>query len=248
MEHSSDKSGGGIYIYLDKVIDDTIKLENLKFTSCRAVCGGGIFIYSEPTANKIDIYKCKFFSNSASIESENNDDFYGGSAIELASVKGTIIKCSFKNNVGNGVKIVNKFEDLEKSKMSIKTQLSLSITDCEFEADEESKSSILNVRGKNDEIPVEVNGCVFKGNLAEGNYHFDGELHETKNEMMNLHIKSCKFPNGIKSAVNTKNSMILLIWQYYHLRMIICKSIFIYCYFSHFIVLHLEIYILTDLN
>lgn len=143
---------------------------------------------------------------------------------------------------------MNKFEDLEKSKMSIKTQLSLSITDCEFEADEESKSSILNVRGKNDEIPVEVNGCVFKGNLAEGNYRFDGEIHETKNEMMNLHIKSCKFPNGIKSAVNMKNSMILLIWQYYHLRMIICKSIFIYCNFSHFIVLHLEIYILTDLN
>ena len=66
--------------------------------------------------------------------------------------------------------------------------------------------------GKNDEIPVEVNGCIFKGKLEEGNFHINAESLEEKknNEMIKLHIKSCKFPNGIKSAVNSMNSKILL--------------------------------------
>lgn len=97
--------------------------------------------------------------------------------------------------------------------MNIKNdERSIFITDCVFETEKQSKSSILYVSGKNDEIPVEVNGCIFKGKLEEGNFHINAESLEEKknNEMIKLHIKSCKFPNGIKSAVNSMNSKILL--------------------------------------
>lgn len=85
--------GGGIYIYLDKEIEDAIKLEKLKLSKCSAVYGSyllqflirkrkfrnnfehgvkilnidycAIFAYTKIEANMIDIYNCEFNGNNA---------------------------------------------------------------------------------------------------------------------------------------------------------------------------------------
>ena len=89
-------------------------------------------------------------------------------------------------------------------------QLSIKIEDCVFETDEKSKSSLFYVRGSKNEIPVEVDRCVFKGKMNDGSYHIDGESIVDTKKPMNIHIKYCQFLSGKESALNKNKSAFLL--------------------------------------
>lgn len=200
---TSEKAGGGIYIYLDTIIDSPIELQNLYFNGCKAICGGAIYAYSSKVENKISILKSTFEANNANLNPEKDDDLYfGGSAIYLAAETATILRCKFNKNVGIGVKIINDFETLNLVKKSLKSQSSILIAECIFEAAKDSKSSIFYAGASKIEIPIDVNDCIFKGQLDKGFYHIESS------ENSNLHVKSCQFPDGMKSAVR-KKSLIL---------------------------------------
>lgn len=92
-----EKAGGGIYIYLDTIIDSPIKLQHLYFNKCKAVCGGGIYVYPNKVENKISIIKSKFEANDVNTNPEKDGDFnFGGSAIYLAAINSTIIRAPWK--------------------------------------------------------------------------------------------------------------------------------------------------------
>lgn len=65
---SVGQGGGGIYIYLDEVIDSPIRLEYLEFTGCQAVYGDAVYVYSEKEENEITILSCTFNENIADIK------------------------------------------------------------------------------------------------------------------------------------------------------------------------------------
>lgn len=128
----------------------------------------------------------------------------------MSSVNGDVINCTFTKNIGSGLKIFSDFDKIKQYKKSLKSVSSILLTGCEFESDEDSKSSLYYVLGSKMEVPVEVKDCIFKGQTSKGSYHIDGEYLSKKNYPMNLHISSCKFPDGEDSAINLKSSAILL--------------------------------------
>ena len=181
------------------------------FTGCKAVYGGAIYVTST-AESRINIRNCKFERNTADLSpssSDESDPYFGGSAIFMAALNGIILRCKFTNNIGVGVKIFNKNEQLQK--MLLKSERSyIKIDDCVFETDDKSKSSLFYVRGSKNEIPVEVNGCIFKGKMADGSYHIDGESMIDSKKPMNFHIKSCQFLSGKESALNKNKSSFIL--------------------------------------
>lgn len=191
--------------------DYSFNIVDCKFTGCKASYGGAIYV-SNVANSKITILKCKFEQNSADLSSSSSDEnnpYFGGSAIFIAALNTVVIKCKFANNFGTGVKIINKNEQLQK--MILKSeQLSIKIDDCVFETDEKSKSSLLYVRGSKNEIPVEVNRCIFKGKMIKGSYHIDGESIVDSKKPLNIHIKSCQFLSGKESTLNKNKSSFLL--------------------------------------
>lgn len=197
--HAQGQHGGGaIYIYLDQVVSNPVKLENLKFTNCEAFYGGAIFVYSDQIDNEVSITQCRFEQNMAQKEATNEGEVYfGGGAVFMVAANGNILHCKFIGNAGPAVKLYNSFEKLKESQKSLKddssSSSSLSIEDCIFEPGDNYKSSIFYLRGSKEETKVEVKNCIFKGKMADGSYHIDGDSLSKKESPMNLHIKSCKF-------------------------------------------------------
>lgn len=195
--------GGGIYIKLDQVINENVYLEGLTFNQCEAQYGGGVYIYSNKQKNKIQIYKCNFYGNVANHEPLENGDprHFDGSGCFLQVYEAVMIKCRFKSNIGNSVKLISEYgEDVPSSARSLMSaDSSIKISQCIFETEKKSSSSsIFLIRSNKIDVPIEINDCEFVGDLQKGSHYIDGSF--TNKEDLNLRIRSCKFSSDNKSA------------------------------------------------
>ena len=120
--------------------------------------------------------------------------------------------CSFQGSRGKkgSLKFYNKFDDdnvyTQKKKVHIleaenrnEKQNSFLISDCDFENEDESSTSIYFVGGK-EGSDIEVKECTFKGKLGKGSHYIEGE--QQADEKPKLKILSCKFEDDQKPPVN----------------------------------------------
>lgn len=206
---SINGGGGAIFIYNnikpEKENSIQVSLTNLVFTECKAKYGAAVFIYSE--FNPVNINSCTFKKNQLTASS-GDQGFAGGSALYLTIKTGQIIGCTFEANKGAGgaIKISDNF-DIKPStlrmlqKTTNSTQSSIVISDCTFEIEENSDSSLFYALSKRS-IKVDVNSCTFTGNLASGAHHIDGVI--DGQETPNLAINSCRFSADQNGALNRK--------------------------------------------
>lgn len=206
---SINGGGGAIFIYNNIKPEEEnsieVSLTNLVFTECKANYGAAVFIYSE--YNPVNINSCTFKKNQLTASS-GHQGFAGGSALYLTIKTGQIIGCTFEANKGAGgaIKISDNF-DIKPStlrmlqKTTNRTQSSIVISDCTFEIEENSDSSLFYALSKRS-IKVDVNSCTFTGNLASGAHHIDGVV--IGQETPNLAINSCRFSADQNDALNRK--------------------------------------------
>ena len=88
-----------------------------------------------------------------------------------------------------------------------KSYSSILISNCFFDVDENDSNSLFYVKGKNDNVNVDVIECTFIGKLKNGAHHIDGiSLSDKINELNSkIYINSCKFASNSQSAVNKAN-------------------------------------------
>lgn len=204
---SSEAGGGGaIYIKNSKQQEKNITFSGLQFTNCHAVYGGAVFVYSNSDSNSVTIESCIFSSNTAAKSNPDKRDLFGGAALFLSAVNALVFDCRFdKNRPGGAVKIVDvsnlnvnsrflfiKNDNLDENKNSIL------FTDCKFDIDEDSKSSIdiENVY----KIKINLVDCHFAGKLEHGSHYIVGKV--PPNYMKNFQIRSCKFEDERGLAVH----------------------------------------------
>ena len=180
----ANKGGGGA-IYIENNLDYTnnITLEKLIFTECKAQYGGAVYIYSVSDRVPITITKCKFDSNKL-IDSQST--LKGGSAIYLRSQIGSIKMCKFINNMNadSSVKIENDFDENKASRIlsinkqnddAVVNENSILISECDFEINKDSKSSIYFILG-NSVTNIEVTQYNFMGMIANDAHHIDEKI------------------------------------------------------------------------
>lgn len=195
------ENGEGGAIYVNNLIDllNDVTLEGLSFESCSATIGGAIYIQSSSVLNTVKITKCSFTGN----EATSNE---GGSAIYMSTRKGIITFCVFKNNLGPGssVKIVNDFELAKDSSSLIKLfdekEILVSVSECKFEINKESSSSVFYVAGR-DGANFEIKNCIFTGIVTKNAHHIDG-VRIDKNGPCVI-VKDCKFSGSMDHALYT---------------------------------------------
>ena len=200
---SKEGSGGGIYIYLDKEIEQLVDIHDCSFTGCGALCGGAICAISAKVENNLSIKKCQFTLNKI-LTGTSKSQLSGGSAIYVNFPKARIKGCSFIKNTGKGgsVKIVY-FEDKEEGSLrKLDTnKYDISLLNCFFEIDSKSSCSLYYDRGESESIPVNVKNCIFTGDLSKDAHHIDGSISSSK---INININACKFSLNSKFAINEK--------------------------------------------
>ena len=126
-----------------------------------------------------------------------NDYLFGGSALFLACKNSLVINCTFLHNKNGGaIKIYDVFERNKKRITLENSENKISILGCQFEQNENSKSSIF-YEEKNGN-PIEVKDCNFKGKLNKGSHYIDGNF-LTKEK---IQISSCNFENDVNNSVN----------------------------------------------
>ena len=108
---SKKGAGGAIYINYDFDFQNDIRLTNLQFLRCEATHGGAICIISKTKQRSLVISGSTFTSNKATNNDVNSADF-GGSAIYMNILSGSVLRCKFIDNEGGegSVKIVNQFD------------------------------------------------------------------------------------------------------------------------------------------
>ena len=200
--------GGAIYIKETHALEHNITFDACLFTGCKAVFGGACYIYCSSDVNDVTITGCTFSSNVAYKRNSNNDGsmLYGGSSLFLTVRNSFIGKSNFVSNKGPGgsIKIYNKYDE-ETSKVSSlefrsKERINM-ISDCHFENEEKSETSIFYVNDK-DGSKIELNQCTFKGKLGKDSYYIIGEL--LAKDAPKIHIKSCDFEDKSDSPLNQK--------------------------------------------
>lgn len=204
FEKCSAKNGGGGAIYAKNTLDlaNSMTFDNLKFKQCSASYGGGIYVYSNSEQNFVTIGSCTFDSNSI-IESANSP-LIGGAAMYVTVKNGRISGCTITGNSNHGaVKLTSDFS--ENSYLRRLDQLSsqnlLLVSNSVFNQGDEATTSIYYVSGSNN-VQVEVNGCTFKGKLADKNRFIDGKL--LTKEASRISVNSCTFDCPFKYAVNAE--------------------------------------------
>ncbi|KAK8871338.1 hypothetical protein M9Y10_007058 [Tritrichomonas musculus] len=161
---------------------------------CSAEYGGVAYIYSSQLSNTVEFVSCKFYYNVATVE-EAEDDLCGGSAIFLSSKIGFVKRCTFRNNT---VKLLNDYNTNSKSLLDEKH--SFSIINCNFDISSDSKYALFYSAGI-DGIKIELENCVFSGDLDDDAHFIDGRL--LKKNSPKLAIKSCKFSSPSNKVFNS---------------------------------------------
>lgn len=196
--------GCGCAIYIRNTFDvfHNITFEDLTFISCKAICGGAVFVHSDKEESEVLIRNCTFLRNEVYRKRASNGiNLFGGSAIYLAAHDSNMIGCSFKENVGSGgcVKIqpiVHKNKRIHALEMD---QKPIRISGCNFEIKKESESSIFY---ENDEKEIEIIECNFKGKLKKGSHYIDGNIADKDK----LQIKNCIFESNISVHFESTNN------------------------------------------
>ena len=204
---TSGVSGGAIYIHNVYDIKNEVNLKNLDISECKAQYGGAIYIYSHFESNVVSIVSSKFTENVA-LAGVSDEHLFGGSAIYLTAHNGTIKRCKFNNNQGEGgsVKLYNHFENLDQNALKYlnKEELrekvgNLVISECQFNVDQSSSNALFYLKGKKG-ANLELVDCEFNGNLALGSHYIEGECKEKNSP--NLIVKNCRFSSSISKALN----------------------------------------------
>lgn len=146
---------------------------------------------------------CKFERCKANTKpSESGSTDFGGSAIYFQVVNGLINDCIFLNNNGNMIKVDTNFDrfSIRILKSDEIETTSLSINNCVFDVEQLSFSSIFYLKGEN-EVPLEVKECNFKGILKNETHYIDG-ISSKMNDKSKIRVKSSKFESDLESAVN----------------------------------------------
>lgn len=110
-DFKDENDGGGIYVDNSKDQQNHINLDHFTFISCRAGYGCAIYIYSQYETNPIEIRSCTFQSNEAYGE-ENDNNWFGGSAIFVNAKYTKILRCRFADCQGlcGSVEILDNFD------------------------------------------------------------------------------------------------------------------------------------------
>ena len=117
----------------------------------------------------------------------------------LTIMRGGVVHCTFKQNVGPGgsIKLVSEFHSSSPSSLYLLSDNLVSIDDCSFEIGMKEKSSIFYESG-NSVSSYQVTNCKFSGKLEFGCYHIDGKL--INKNAQKLVVKDCKFDSSAKEA------------------------------------------------
>ena len=198
--------GGGIYLTVNRSVNEKTLIEDCTFKGCTAYYGGAVFAYSKDKTKEILIQYCTFRENQVI------NDHPAGSAIYLMSYNSQIVGCRFRKNVGScTVKIVNEFNnEINNNKLVALNDknIKINVKDCSFEIDASSLSSISLTHEDSSSsslIPITIDNCIFTGNLAKNAHHIDAMSIKDKNELKLLHINECKFASDRKRALNLNN-------------------------------------------
>lgn len=128
----------------------------------------------------------------------------------MSSKKSDVINCQFAKNRGKGGsgKIYNDFDELSTKILELEKneKYLVSISQSNFEIDSTSSCSLYYVRESKKAVSIDVNDCIFNGDLSKDAHHIDGTSLLKESETPKLRIKSCKFSSDINSALNSKNN------------------------------------------
>lgn len=205
-------NGGGGAIFINNSIDakNDIFFNNLTFESCEATYGGAVVIYSISDLSDVTIFQSNFSSNKIIGKGlVKKSGFCGGSGAFISAKNLLVNKSIFVRNKGSvgGLKIYNAFNEKEVSKKALldMSQKSIVVSNCDFQSNEDSKSSIYYVNGKDGSM-IDIINCNFNSNLNDKNSNIDGidlDLYSPK-----VLIKSCSFR---KVATNIKIKSLIII-------------------------------------
>ena len=206
FKNCESKNGGGGAIYVKNELDyiNNISLVDLTFENCKAQYGGAVYIYSSSSRVPVKVLNCKFNNNEV-IET-SGQEITGGSAVYLRVKNALVHGCKFTDNKGsdNVLKIVSRFDAKKISRgLSFKTipvKDEIAINECMFNSNLHSMSSIQLVIGRSDSL-IEINKCVFIGELNEGSHYIDEKVVD-KSNLQVLKIKSCKFAADQMKSLN----------------------------------------------
>lgn len=115
--------------------------------------------------------------------------------------------CIFSNNKGNGgiIKVTDDFSVLPESVKMLQnvndSKASFLISDCVFKVEKNSDCSLF-YSNDNGLTKININHCIFTGNLANGAHFIDGN--SLNNINPNICIKSCKFSVDENKAIKAK--------------------------------------------
>ena len=199
-------NGGGGAIYIKNKCDTELNttILNCSFIKCRAVYGGGSFIYSSSNESLILIHNSVFINNSVTKYNpiDKKDIYFSGSALFLYTKSADVRDCHFNFNKGKGAcKVVFKFDDNDKQSrkamlLDENKKSMLVISGCVFDH-EEKPISLMSLN--NNENNLEVKECLFKGKLLEDTNNIKEKQEFNKNPM--ILIDSCSFDIDPNSAV-----------------------------------------------
>ena len=197
--------GGAIYIKNTQENVNNATFIDLLFLRCKANFGGAVFIHTTSDQFNISFIGCNFTSNEAFYKKSSNNKntmFYGGGAIFLMSKGSSCVNCSFSHNKGSAVKIYNNFDNNDLRMLSSSDYSPIEFIGCDFEKDENSKSSINFVDEKNGNN-IQLKDCIFRGKLKKGSHYIEGKW-PIKDK---LKIISCKFENDFMNSAVNMNSL-----------------------------------------
>lgn len=189
---SAPKRGGGA-IYAKNTLDfaNSMTFKDLKFKQCSATYGAGIYAYSSSDQCLVTIDSCKFDSNT--IVEDSSSPLIGGSAMYLTVKIGNVVNCDIrgasKYSLIKATKDFTTYSNLRRIDQ-LSSQNSLLISSCHFKHNDDSTTSIYYVSSMKG-AQIEVNRCIFKGKLSNGNHYIDGKL--LTKEANKISVNSCTF-------------------------------------------------------
>ena len=197
-ESNAKQSGGAVLITDGK----NVNISNCSFESNKAEYGGAVYISSSSLSDTINIENC-IFKNNVATKLEGPDEASGGSGLLLYAYTGVIRRCKFKNNE---VKIVNNVQSLYSLSIPLEKP-TFKLSECSFSVDKTSKFSIF-YHGRERKTTLELEKCIFKGDLNDNAYFIDGQLN-SKNSLK-LIIRDCKFPPKLRKVLNPNSKFELV--------------------------------------
>ena len=211
---SLNGGGGAIYINNSIEVQNDIIFNNLTFRNCKATFGGAVVIYSIYDLNNVSFNYCEFHSNRVNEKNLNkNNDFQGGSGAFLCAKNMHVYKCNFVENKGSlgALKLYNKFNE-DKTKMKRNNYLdynqkSIVVSNCNFELNDDSKTSIYYENGKHHSM-IDIIDCNFYSKKNRQNSHIDGK--EWNLDSSKVSIKSCNFQKANSHLYATLTIMLII--------------------------------------